>query len=75
MMLTTQVVRLAITKETRKRLRQIASLTDETLYDVVERLAVAEQKRLREAHECEGDGTGVGDGFAASRHAGAAGDG
>ena len=44
----TNIVRLAIDKETRKRLRQIASLTDETIYHVVERLAIAEQWRLRE---------------------------
>jgi hypothetical protein len=66
------IVRVAMAKETRKRLRQIASLTDETLYDVVERLAVAEQKRLREAHECEGDRTSMGDGSPASRDAGVA---
>lgn len=40
------IVRLAITSETRKRLRQIASFTDETLYKVIERLAIAEQQRI-----------------------------
>ena len=41
-----EVVRVAMAKETRRRLRQIAGLTDETMTEVVERLAVVEQRRV-----------------------------